>query len=231
MTPCHALIPAGGSGQRMGSDRPKQYLPLGVGTTVLQRTVAALTGVARIESVWIVVAPDDPYIDSLDFGPDQSRVHVERVGGATRAHSVRHGLAAMVAQGCPPDAWVLVHDAARPCVLPQDIERLIDTLMDDPVGGILAQPVSETMKRADSLGRIAATIPRESLWRAQTPQMFRLHTLRQALAQQPDVTDEAQAIEALGLAPKLVASSADNLKITYASDIALASHILAARGA
>lgn len=224
MTRRFALIPAGGSGSRMGTDTPKQYLPLN-GRSVLSHTLHALATVAAIEKILLVVAGTDEYIDDEPLAAWGERVQLARVGGVTRAHTVRNGLKLLRGQ-CAPDDWVLVHDAARPCVRPADVARLIDELNLDAVGGILAQPMADTVKRSDALGRIAATVPRSQLWRAQTPQMFRVQVLLDALELQPEVTDEAQAIEALGLAPKLVAGAATNIKITYPEDLALASLIL-----
>jgi 2-C-methyl-D-erythritol 4-phosphate cytidylyltransferase len=222
-----ALIPAGGSGARMASATPKQYLHL-QGKTVLAHTVQALLDVAAIEQIVLVVAAGDEYAQLEPLAAWGDRVQLARVGGATRAHSVRNGLKVLRHRASAND-WVLVHDAARPCVRSADIARMIDELQSDAVGGILAQPMADTVKRSDALGRVAATVPREQLWRAQTPQMFRIGTLQSALELQPEVTDEAQAIEALGLAPRLVPGPATNIKITYAEDLALAALILQAQ--
>jgi 2-C-methyl-D-erythritol 4-phosphate cytidylyltransferase len=226
MSRVFAIVPAGGSGSRMGGATPKQYLPL-EGKTVLGHTLHALASVAQIDGIVLVVAPTDEWIDDEPLAAFGERVRLARVGGATRAHSVRNGIKQLSTKAAADD-WVLVHDAARPCVRPADIARMIETLRADEVGGILAQPMADTVKRSDARGRVAATVPREQLWRAQTPQMFRLGMLLQALELQPEVTDEAQAIEALGLAPKLVAGPATNIKITYAEDLPLASLILKA---
>ncbi len=219
----HALVPAAGSGSRMGSATPKQYLPL-LGRPVLRHTVDRLLAVRELAAVWIILSPEDNEWEGFEW-PDDSRLRVLRVGGATRAASVANALEAIAGE-VGGEAWVLVHDAARACIDPDDVANLIGMLADDPVGGILAAPLADTLKRADGEGRVAATIPREGLWLAQTPQMFRLELLRRALGASPNVTDEAGAIEALGLAPRLVASRSSNFKLTYPDDLALAARIL-----
>lgn len=222
--PVHALVPAAGSGLRMGGDLPKQYLALH-GRPVVAHALAALLAVPCIETVSVVLSPQDGYWEDYDW-PDDLRLRVLRVGGATRAQTVANGLAAL-ARVADESAWVMVHDAARACLAPQYVETLISTLADDPVGGLLAVPVADTLKRADANGRVAETIPRTGLWQAQTPQMFRLGLLRRALAAHPEVTDEAGAVEALGLAPRLVAADAANFKVTFPLDLQLAERLLA----
>lgn len=219
-----AIIPAAGTGARFGASRPKQYLDLN-GRPLIYHTLAALAACSLIERVWVVLAPDDPYWAQHDWSGLGPKVDSVRCGGATRAESVLNGLqaAAMVAA---EDDWVLVHDAARPCLTPALLTTLCQELADDPVGGLLAVPVADTLKRANAEQRVAATEPRAGLWQAQTPQMFRHGLLTRALAAQRDVTDEAGAIEAAGLQPKLVASSTSNLKVTYPADLALAALIL-----
>ena len=228
-----ALIPAAGSGSRFGADRPKQYLPL-AGRTLIQHTVAALAAVPEIARVFVVLSPEDNEWDRIATPwrtAETARLTVLRCGGATRAESVGNGLAAIAAgstEGDPatPDDWVLVHDAARPCLSPGSVAAMIATLADDPVGGLLAVPVADTLKRADAEGRAAATVSRDGLWQAQTPQMFRLGALREALAAAPGVTDEAGAMEALGHKPRLVRGELTNLKVTYTADLELAARIL-----
>lgn len=222
-----AIVPAAGSGSRFGAGVPKQYLPL-LGKPVLQHTLLALLAVPEIIKIWVVLAPQDEHWDTFDWSAMAGRVETLRCGGATRAESVMAGLHAIgnVAQ---EDDWVLVHDAARPCLDPELVRQLLTTLADDPVGGLLAVPVADTLKRADAAQRVQATVPRHDLWQAQTPQMFRRHLLQQALQNSPDVTDEAGAIEALGLSPRLVPGAAGNLKITYAGDLALAGWLLQER--
>jgi len=175
-----------------------------------------------------VLAPDDPWWPRTDWSELGAKLETVRCGGATRAESVTNGLqaAAMVASD---DDWVLVHDAARPCISPAMLDALFDELANDPVGGILAVPVADTLKRADVEQRVAATEPRDGLWQAQTPQMFRYGLLCDALQKCSNVTDEAGAVEALGLKPKLVRGDATNLKVTYPADLALAAMILRAR--
>lgn len=218
-----ALVPAAGSGSRMGGAQPKQYLPL-LGRPLIAHTLDALALHPRISRVALVLSPDDHYWESLAFHPE--KLTVFHCGGETRARSVVNGLLALEHQ-LSADDWVLVHDAARPCLRQDHLDKLIDTLEDDPVGGILAMPVADTLKRADTEQRIAETVPRESLWQAQTPQMFRHALLLDALRQAGDqVTDEASAIEKMGLKPKLVEGDAGNLKVTYPRDLELAALIL-----
>src|SRR5574343_673162 len=193
----YAIVPAAGSGSRFGGEKPKQYRDL-LGRPLIYHTLAALTACPDIARVWVVLAPDDPWWPQYDWSTLGPKLETVRCGGATRAESVNNGLqaAAMVAAD---DDWILVHDAARPCLSAAMLERLFVELADDPVGGILAVPVADTLKRADAEQRVAATEPRDGLWRAQTPQMFRYGKLCSALQNHRDVTDEAGAIEAAGL--------------------------------
>lgn len=223
----YAIVPAAGTGARFGADKPKQYLDL-LGRPLIFHTLAALTACPEIERVWVVLSPDDPYWPRYDWSVLGSKLETVRCGGATRAESVHNGLqaAAMVAV---EDDWVLVHDAARPCLSGQMLDAMFRELADDPVGGILAVPVADTLKRADAEQRVAATEPRDGLWQAQTPQMFRYGQLCSALQNHRDVTDEAGAIEAAGLTPRLVRGDSTNLKVTYPADLALAAMILRGR--
>lgn len=225
---CHALIPAAGGGSRIGAETPKQYLPL-LGKPLIWHALKTLVSVAAIQRVFVVLSPDDSLWDGYDWSDFAGRLIVLRCGGATRAESVTNGLRAMREQVTASD-WVLVHDAARCCLTPAHVERLIAEVGDDPVGGLLAVPVADTLKRAQEDLRVTATVPREKLWQAQTPQMFRHGMLLDALERAPIVTDEASAIEALGLQPKLVAADATNLKVTYPLDLQLAGWILESRG-
>ena len=222
-----AIVPAAGSGSRFGAEKPKQYLSL-LGRPLIYHTLAALVACPEIERVWVVLSPDDPYWHQYDWADLGAKLETVRCGGETRAESVSNGLraAAMVAN---EEDWVLVHDAARPCLSAGMLAALFDELADDPVGGILAVPVADTIKRADADQRVAATEPRDALWQAQTPQMFRYGQLGEALQKCRAVTDEASAIEALGLKPKLVRGDATNLKVTYPADLALAAMILRGR--
>ena len=223
----YAIVPAAGSGSRFGSEKPKQYLDL-LGRPLIYHTLAALTACPDIERVWVVLAPDDPWWPQYDWSGLGHKLETVRCGGATRAESVSNGLqaAAMVATD---DDWILVHDAARPCLSAAMLERLFTELADDPVGGILAVPVADTVKRADADQRVAATEPRDGLWQAQTPQMFRYGQLQKSLKNEISVTDESGAIEAAGLKPKLVRGDSTNLKVTWPADLALAAMILRAR--
>lgn len=217
-----ALIPAAGVGARMGGNIPKQYAQL-AGKTMLHHVLATFSRAPSIAHTFVVVSPDDAYIDATLAGlpAGAHNITVLRVGGATRQLSVLHGLHAM-RELVGDDDWVLVHDAARPGLSIELIDRLILDLQDDEVGGLLALPVVDTLKRAGSQGRVELTVPREQLWAAQTPQMFRYGLLLRALGQAVTVTDEAGAIEALGLQPKLVAGHVRNFKVTLPHDVALA---------
>jgi len=220
----HVLIPAAGSGSRMVTQYPKQYLQL-QGRPLIEHTLAIFMQSARISSVNLVLSPDDVLWDKLNI-PDNLRLKVFRCGGATRSQSVMNGLVA-IEQDVNGDDWILVHDAARPCLSNALLNQLLDTLQNDPVGGLLAVPLADTLKRANDEQRVANTEPRENLWQAQTPQMFRYDLLRRALqASGGAPTDEAQAIEALGLEPKLVPGELSNLKVTYPQDLLLAEAIL-----
>jgi 2-C-methyl-D-erythritol 4-phosphate cytidylyltransferase len=223
----YAIVPAAGSGSRFGAEKPKQYLDL-LGRPLIFHTLAALVACPDIERVWVVLAPDDPWWRRYDWSELGAKLETVACGGETRAESVGNGLraAAMVAAD---DDWILVHDAARPCIDQAMLAALFAELAADPVGGILAVPVADTIKRADAEQRVAATEPRDGLWQAQTPQMFRHGLLRQALDGTRALTDEAGAIEAMGLKPKLVRGDATNLKVTYPADLALAAMILRAR--
>lgn len=222
----YAIVPAAGSGSRFGASTPKQYLPL-LGRPLIWHTLAALCSYPAIDRVWVVISPEDefwPLHDWLDLGP---KLEMVACGGETRAESVRNGLEAAITAVAPED-WVLVHDAARPCLSHAMLDALVTGLADDPVGGLLAVPVADTLKRATHDLRVAETLPRDGLWQAQTPQMFRYALLQKALEEFPGVTDEAGAVEAAGFHPRLVKSGANNLKVTYPSDLRLAEWILRA---
>jgi 2-C-methyl-D-erythritol 4-phosphate cytidylyltransferase len=219
---CVAIIPAGGSGARFGSAVPKQYSVIAE-KTVLQHTLNALQKCAAIERIFVNVQRDDAYAEGVTN--HHLNVTLLRTAGGTRAETVQNALKD-IAKQVRRDAWVLVHDAARPCVTGVDLQRLVSLAGAHPVGGLLAAPVSDTLKRANAQGEVAETVARDGMWRALTPQMFRYETLLHALAASPDVTDEAQAIEALGMSPLLVAGSARNIKITLPDDAELAAHYL-----
>ncbi len=217
-----ALIPAAGVGARMAADCPKQYLPL-AGKQMLVHVLDTFASNEKIAHTYVVVSDGDGYIaDALANAIHLAhRVTVLHCGGATRQQSVLNGLKAIREQ-VGDDDWILVHDAARPGLTVELIDRLATTLQDDPVGGLLALPVVDTLKRSDVASRTEATVQRERLWAAQTPQMFRYALLRRALEQAVGVTDESSAVEALGLRPKLVEGSPRNFKVTLPHDIALA---------
>ncbi len=227
----YALVPAAGGGARMGAEVPKQYLPL-LGRPLIWHTLAALCAVPALARVFVVLSPDDAQWDRFDWSAFDGRVEILRCGGATRADSVANGLRAVRGR-VGGDDWMLVHDAARACLTRAHVEALVREVGDDAVGGILAVPVADTLKRAEGAAvadaRIESTVPRERLWQAQTPQMFRHALLLDALERAPAVTDEASAIEALGLHPRLVAADATNLKVTYPLDLHLAEIILTDR--
>ena len=222
MSEFHALVPAAGFGARMGHELPKQYLPL-AGKPMIFHALDTLCACTEIATVFVVLAPDDTQFHTYDWSCFGDKLQPLYCGGATRAESVANGL---LASELEPDDWVLVHDAARPCLTQAHLSKLIAELCDDEVGGILAVPVADTLKRADEEGRIARTEERAGLWQAQTPQMFRAGLLAQALQQCNHVTDEASAVEALGLRPKLVLSESSNFKVTYPQDLLLAELLL-----
>jgi len=219
---CYALVPCAGIGSRAGTIGPKQYTRL-AGMTVVGHTLAALAKVPRLANVLVVLSPDD---DEFEWQVPGFPGWVSRAGGASRAQTVANGLAELLLHGAAPDDWVLVHDAARCLVRPEWIDALIDACVDDSVGGLLALPVADTLKD-ERQGRVAETVDRANKWQAQTPQMFRIAMLRTALEHAGvQVTDEASAIESLGLAPKLVRGSLENFKVTYANDFDLAERLL-----
>ncbi|WP_119287690.1 2-C-methyl-D-erythritol 2,4-cyclodiphosphate synthase [Azohydromonas sediminis] len=225
-----ALVPCAGSGSRAGTEGPKQYRPI-AGRAMVAHTLAALAAVPRLAATLVVLAPDDAQFEAAVPGFAGDRGWVARVGGATRAASVAAGLVELARRGAADDDWVLVHDAARCLLRPEWVDALIDACLGHDVGGLLAQPVSDTLKQADDTRHVAATVDRAGKWAAQTPQMFRLGLLRRALAAAGGaVTDEASAVEALGLAPRLVAAPLENFKVTWPADFALAERLLASRG-
>jgi 2-C-methyl-D-erythritol 4-phosphate cytidylyltransferase len=222
-----ALIAAAGSGTRFAGEVPKQYAML-AGKPVLWHAIAPVTAEFTCERTLVLLAPADRWYEE-SIG-DLAGVAALRCGAATRAQSVRNGLASL-ATLAGDDDWIVVHDGVRPCVDRDSLARLRDALVGEPVGALLALPLTATLKRDDGSGRVLATEARERLWAAQTPQVFRYGVLREALARD-DVarfTDEAQAVEALGFKPRLVEGSATNLKVTFAADLALAEAILANR--
>lgn len=230
MTRFHALIPCAGIGSRASTAQPKQYQAV-AGQPMVMHTLQALAQVTELDSAWVVLSPDDAFAWPEAGWP----AHFKRVacGGASRAQSVFNGLQAMLAAGLDPQDWVLVHDAARCLVQPEEVRRLIEACRDDAVGGLLALPLPDTLK-TEAGGRVHETVSREHKWLAQTPQMFRLQALHDALAAVADtgftdITDEASAMERLGLQPRLVEGSAQNFKVTYPADFAMAEALLQSR--
>jgi len=221
-----ALVPAAGSGSRMGADRPKQYAPL-AGRPLIAHALHTLCAHPRIEQVLVVLAPGDREFAALDWSACGDKLVPLYCGGETRAASVFNGLLA-ANDAIDGNDWVLVHDAARPGLGADDIDRLIAGVGDSEVGGLLALPAADTLKRASEDGEVLCTEPRDRLWHAQTPQMFRYRVLVEALrrADIAAVTDESSAVEQTGMRPRLVPGSLTNLKVTYPGDLALAELIL-----
>ena len=223
----YAVVPAAGAGSRMGADIPKQYLTL-AGQTVLEHSLDVLLACERIATVVLVLSADDERWPEIKDRYKDSRVETV-TGGAERCHSVLNGLEHLTGTAGVDD-WVLVHDAARPCVRQQDIEMLMTRLEDHAVGGLLGVPVADTMKQVDSDSMILKTVERDGLWRALTPQMFRLGPLRdalqQAIASGVMVTDDASAMEMAGYRARMVEGQADNIKITRPADLQLAEFYL-----
>ena len=221
-----AVVPAAGSGTRMGAEKPKQYLRIGQ-KTIIEHTLQRLLRHKSIAGVAVAIGASDGYWKSVRIDSDKPVMVTE--GGQERCHSVINALNALGDVASAED-WVLVHDAARPCVRLEDIDQLIQELQNHPVGGILAIPAHDTIKRCGLAREIVETLDRRSLWQAQTPQMFRLSALRDALQQAIHdgflVTDEASAMEHLGLTPKLVEGHTDNIKVTRPEDLPLAEFYL-----
>ena len=229
MAKAYALLPAAGSGSRMGMTMPKQYLEI-AGRPLLYHALLALARHPRVEQTFVVLAPGDARFPAGGWRELGAKVTPLYCGGDTRAASVFNGLLA-ARDAIAGSDWVLVHDAARPCLGLEELDRLFGELESDETGGLLAVPVADTLKRANRDARVAGTEPRDNLWLAQTPQMFRYRVLVEALraADPAVVTDEARAIEALGLKPRLVMGDTRNIKVTYPEDLALAELILRSR--
>ena len=221
-----AIIPASGTGSRMGGTLPKQYLAVG-DRPLLYHAIARLCTHPAIDRVCVILASDDRRFETYDWKPFAAKLEPLYVGGDSRAATVLNALE-RISGRANADDWILVHDAARPCLSARMLDRLIDEVGDDRSGGLLAVPVADTLKRADDDGRSIRTESRTGLWQAQTPQMFRYDLLLRALraCDLAQATDEAAAVEALGLKPKLVQSDAINFKVTHAHDLALAELIL-----
>lgn len=217
-----ALVPAAGRGTRFAGGGLKQYLAL-LERPLIYYAIATLCANALLDRVVVVLSGDDNEWGNYDWSEFDPKLKALRCGGHTRAHSVLNALNALAGELAPLD-WMLVHDAARPCLDARVLNLMIETLADDAVGGLLAVPLTDTLKHSDHEGRVDATPRRDALWRAQTPQMFRYGLLRDALSECIDdgPTDEAGAIERRGLRPRLVQGSARNIKVTYPADLALA---------
>jgi len=218
--PFWAVIPAAGVGSRMAADRPKQYLTLG-GQTLIEHSLACFLDHPALKGLVVGLAVDDPYWPSLASAKDP---RIERApGGLERADSVLNALLHLHAMGAADDDWVLVHDAARPNLARSDLDNLLLQLAADPVGGLLAVPARDTLKRADAHGRVSETVDRRAIWQAYTPQMFRLGALHRALADAlvagAAITDEASAMEWSGAAPRLIEGRSDNIKVTRPEDL------------
>jgi len=220
----YAIVPAAGVGKRMQADKPKQYLPL-MDKTVIEHTLSRLLKATVFTTIAVAISEDDPYWETLAVATHVKVIRAQ--GGKERADSVLSALSALENQANDND-WVLVHDAARPCITSEDITYLIDSLNNEPFGGILALPSHDTLKQVKG-NTIQNTLNRKSVWRALTPQMFRFGVLKRALEQttgNPAITDEASAIELIGGKIKIVEGRADNIKITRPEDLALAEFYL-----
>lgn len=224
-----ALVLAAGQGTRIGDSVPKQYIPV-AGKPMMFHSIEALAAVSRVERLFVVLAPLDRHWGEHDWSALPDKIEALFCGGARRSESVLNALKFLEPR-IAKDDWVLVHDAARPCIATELVEQFLDEIGDDPVGGLLAMPLADTLKRADENQRVAETIPRSNLWRAQTPQMFHYEMLRRGIEKKPDATDEAEAVQSIGYnAPKLVQGEDSNLKVTFAEDIQLAELVINMRG-
>lgn len=225
-----ALVPCAGTGTRAAAGQPKQYVLL-AGRAVVAHTLQALAQVHGLGGLLVVLAPEDALFEAAVPGFANGMRWVARCGGATRAETVRAGLAELRTRGALDEDWVLVHDAARCLLRAAWVDRLVQACRDDPVGGLLALPLADTLKQSRG-DRARSTVPRAEKWTAQTPQMFRLGLLDRALrADTAGFTDESGAIEALGLEPRLVTGEWENLKVTFPADFSLAERLLASREA
>ena len=220
----HVIIPAAGSGSRMAMDAPKQYLKL-KGKPLIHHVIQVFAQSTKVDTIHVVLNPDDTVWSAADNQLSQ-KMQIHYCGGTTRAASVLNTLNAIETQVAADD-WILVHDAARPGLSNALLNKLMNALQDDAVGGLLALPLADTLKRANVDQRVAMTLPRDDLWQAQTPQMFRFSTLKRALTEfKGTPTDEAEAIEALDLKPKLISGELRNMKVTYPQDLVVLSALL-----
>ncbi len=225
----YVVIPCAGFGSRAGTPLPKQYQPI-AGLPMVVHTLNAFARVDRLARGVLVLSRDDVHMEDVLAAHPQSLFAPVKTGGATRADSVSAGLRELVRLGAQDTDWVLVHDAARCMVTPAQINDLINACQHDAVGGLLAHKLADTLKTQTEDGRVAHTVDRSDKWLAQTPQMFRLGALLKALVQAGEtVTDESSAMELLGQSPRLVAGNAQNFKVTYPEDFALAEAIFNSR--
>ena len=223
------IVPAAGRSMRMNSAKPKQYLKI-AGKTIIEHAVAPLLECVQMEKIVVVTAADDPQWGHLPLAKHHKIITA--IGGAERCHSVYHGVLALQAYANDQD-WVLVHDAARPLLQKHDVNKLISTLSEHPIGGLLGAPINATIKRINANNTVLETVPRRHLWRAFTPQMFRFGILHKALMTAlPDnpTSDSAKAIEQLGYAPQMVEGRSDNIKVTRSSDLVWVEKLLETRG-
>jgi len=223
-----AFVLAAGQGTRIGDPVPKQYIPL-AGKPMMFHSIEAIAAVARVDQLLVVLSPLDRHWGEHDWSALPEKVEAAFVGGSHRGESVLNALKHIEPRAARDD-WVLVHDAARPCIPTELVEQFLDEIGDDPVGGLLAMPLADTLKRAEETLRVEETVPREGLWRAQTPQLFRYALLRKGLERKSTATDEAEAVESIGQAPRLAQGEDSNIKVTFAGDLAIAEMILRHQG-
>jgi len=223
-----AFVLAAGQGTRIGDPVPKQYIPL-AGKPMMFHSIEAIAAVSRIDRLLVVLSPLDRHWGAHDWSALPDKVEAAFVGGSHRGESVLNALK-HIEDHAARDDWILVHDAARPCIATELVEQFLDEIGDDPVGGLLAMPLADTLKRAEDTLRVEETVPRAGLWRAQTPQLFRYGLLRKGLERKPTATDEAEAVESVGQAPRLAQGENSNIKVTFAEDLAIAEMILALKG-
>jgi len=223
-----AFVLAAGQGTRIGDPVPKQYIPL-AGKPMMFHSIEAIAAVSRIDRLLVVLSPLDRHWGAHDWSALPDKVEAAFVGGSHRGESVLNALR-HIEDHAARDDWILVHDAARPCIATELVEQFLDEIGDDPVGGLLAMPLADTLKRAEDTLRVEETVPRAGLWRAQTPQLFRYGLLRKGIERKPTATDEAEAVESVGQAPRLAQGENSNIKVTFAEDLAIAEMILALKG-
>src|SRR5260221_3350204 len=224
-----ALVLAAGQGTRIGDALPKQYIPI-AGKPLMFHSIESIAAVTRVERLFVVLSPLDRDWGAHDWSALPDKVEAAFCGGAHRAQRVSNPLAQIETSVTKAD-WILVRDAARPCIQTELVEQFLDEINEDEVGGLLAMPLADTLKTADENLRVASTVPRRNLWRAQTPQMFRYELLRKGLEKKPTATDEAEAVESIGYQPpRLVQGENTNIKVTFAEDLEIAELILSRQG-